>query len=112
MPGWRARRTSARSWNVCCRYITRPAVSTERLSLTTQGNIRYRLKTPYRDGTTDGVFEPLELMAHLSVRHPAVVQIGSPADLSWPDWAALVPTPRILTRYHGAINRDWRATSR
>ena len=29
-----------------CRYITRPAVSTERLSLTAQGNIRYRLKTP------------------------------------------------------------------
>ena len=23
----------------------------------------YRLKTPYRDGTTDGVFEPLDLMA-------------------------------------------------
>ena len=41
-----------------CRYITRPAVSTERLSLTAQGNIRYRLKTPYRDGTTDVVFEP------------------------------------------------------
>ena len=61
-----------------CRYITRPAISTERLSLTAQGNIRYRLvapahpcardiraslhiKTPYRDGTTDVVFEPLEV---------------------------------------------------
>ena len=30
----------------------------ERLSLTTQGNIRYRLQTPYRDGTTDVVFAP------------------------------------------------------
>ena len=29
-----------------CRYITRPAVSTERLSLTAQGLIHYRLKTP------------------------------------------------------------------
>ena len=29
-----------------CRYITRPAVSTERLSLTAQGKVRYRLKTP------------------------------------------------------------------
>ena len=55
---------------LCRRYITRPAVSTERLSLTAQGNVRYRLvapahpcardiraslhiKTPYRDGTTD-----------------------------------------------------------
>ncbi len=32
---------------------------TERLSLTAQRNIRYRLKTPYRNGTTDVVFEPL-----------------------------------------------------
>ena len=38
-----------------CRTITRPAVSTERLSLTGQRNIRYRLKTPSRDGTTDVV---------------------------------------------------------
>lgn len=66
-----------------CRYITRPAVSTERLSLTAQGNIRYRLKTPYRDGTTDVVFEPLDFIARL---------------------VALVPTPRVnLTRYHGVF---------
>ena len=66
-----------------CRYITRPAVSTERVSLTAQGNIRYRLKTPYRDGTTDVVFEPLDFIARL---------------------AALVPTPRVnLTRYHGVF---------
>ena len=65
------------------RYITRPAVSTERLSLTAQGNIRYRLKTPYRDGTTDVVFEPLDFIARL---------------------AALVPTPRVnLTRYRGVF---------
>ena len=38
-----------------CRYITRPAVSTERLSLTAQGLIHYRLETPYRDGTTQVV---------------------------------------------------------
>jgi hypothetical protein len=66
-----------------CRYITRPAVSTERLSLTAQGNVRYRLKTPYRDGTTEVVFAPLDFMARL---------------------AALVPTPRVnLTRYHGVF---------
>ena len=46
-----------------CRTITRAAVSTERWSLTAQGNIRYRLKTPYRDGTTDIVFEPLDKIA-------------------------------------------------
>jgi HSP90 family molecular chaperone len=34
------------------RYISRPAVSEKRLSLTSAGNIRYELKTGYRDGTT------------------------------------------------------------
>ena len=71
-----------------CRSITRPAVSTERLSLTTDGHIHCRLKTPYRDGTTHVVFEPLDFLSRL---------------------AALVPSPRVnLTRYHGAINMDWR----
>ncbi len=32
-----------------CRYISRPTVSVERLSLTAQGRIRYALKAPYRD---------------------------------------------------------------
>ena len=35
-----------------CRYITRPAVSEKRLSLTNSGNIHYQLKTPYGDGST------------------------------------------------------------
>ncbi len=35
-----------------CRYVSRPAVSEERLSLTQNGQVRYELKTPYRDGTT------------------------------------------------------------
>ena len=38
-----------------CRTITRPAASAERLSLTAQGLIHYRLKTPYRDGNARGV---------------------------------------------------------
>ena len=42
-----------------CRYIARPAVSEKRLSLTAQGKVRYELKTPYRDGTTHVIFEPL-----------------------------------------------------
>ncbi len=42
-----------------CRYISRPAVSEKRLSLTPHGNLRYQLKTPYRDGTTHVIFEPL-----------------------------------------------------
>jgi hypothetical protein len=35
-----------------CRYISRPAVSEKRLSLTPSRDVRYELKTPYRDGTT------------------------------------------------------------
>ncbi len=66
-----------------CRYISRPAVSEKRLSLTSNGNIRYQLKTPYRDGTTHVIFEPLDFMARL---------------------AALVPRPRAnLTRFHGVF---------
>jgi hypothetical protein len=31
-----------------CRYVSRPAIAVERLSLTPQGEVHYRLKTPYR----------------------------------------------------------------
>ena len=66
-----------------CRYITRPAVSEKRLSLTAHGKVRYELKTPYRDGTTHVIFDPLDFIARL---------------------AALVPRPRVnLTRYHGVF---------
>ena len=66
-----------------CRYISRPAVSEKRLSLTPNGNVRYQLKTPYRDGTTHVIFEPLDFIARL---------------------AALVPKPRVnLTRFHGVF---------
>ncbi len=66
-----------------CRYISRPAVAEKRLSLTANGNVRYRLKTPYRDGTTHVIFDPLDFIARL---------------------AALVPIPRVnLTRFHGVF---------
>jgi hypothetical protein len=74
-----------------CRYISRPAVSKQRLSVTPNGNVRYRLKTPYRDGTTHVIFEPLDFIARP---------------------AALVPKPRVnLTRFHGvfAPNSRYRA---
>ena len=66
-----------------CRYVSRPAVSEKRLSLTPNDNIRYQLKTPYRDGTTHVIFEPLDFIARL---------------------VALVPEPRVnLTRFHGVL---------
>lgn len=47
-----------------CRYICRPAVSEKRLSPTNNGLVRYRLKTPYRDGTTHVFFEPERSVGH------------------------------------------------
>ena len=73
-----------------CRYVSRPAVSEKRLSLTQNGQVRYELKTPYRDGTTHVIFDPLNFKARL---------------------VALIPKPRVnLTRYHGvfAPNSRWR----
>jgi hypothetical protein len=68
-----------------CRYITRPAISEKHLSLTNQGKIRYELKTPYRDGTTHVILEPVDFLVKL---------------------AALVPKPRVnLTRDHGVLLR-------
>src|SRR5580700_3357541 len=46
-----------------CRYVSRPPVASERLALRASGQVRYTLKTPYRDGTTHIVLEPLDLMA-------------------------------------------------
>ena len=47
------------------------------------GNVRYQLKTPYRDGATHVIFEPLDFIARL---------------------AALIPRPRAnLTRFHGVF---------
>ena len=54
-------------------HVSRPPVASERLALSASGQVRDTLKTPYRDGTTHVVLEPLDLMARL---------------------AALVPTPR------------------
>ena len=40
-------------------------MATERLSPTRGGNVRYALKTPYRDGTTHVIFEPEDFIARL-----------------------------------------------
>lgn len=89
--GVMARRDQRKKLERLCRYICRPAVSEKRLAMTSAGQIRYQLKTPYRDGTTHMFFQPLDFIARL---------------------AALVPKPRInLTRYHGvfAPNSTYRA---
>jgi len=54
-----------------CRTIARPVISEKRLSRSPQGRVRYQRKTPWKNGTTRVDFEPVELMAHIPVRHPA-----------------------------------------
>ena len=66
-----------------CRYITRPAIANERLSVNRAGQVVLKLKTAFRDGTTHIVMSPLEFMQRL---------------------AALVPRPRLhLIRFHGVL---------
>jgi len=74
-----------------CKYAGRPPLSMERLEALPDGRLRYGLKTPWRDGTTHVVFEPVELIEKL---------------------CALVPTPRAhMVRYHGLLGpaAAWRS---
>ena len=66
-----------------CRYISRPSLSEARLSLNNKGQVIYKLKTPYRNGTTHIVLDPLDFLSRL---------------------ASLIPRPRIhLIRFHGVF---------
>ncbi len=65
------------------RYVARPAVAGERLSLLPDGRVAYALKSRWRDGTTHVAFDPVDFVGKL---------------------AALVPPPRFNTvRYHGVL---------
>ena len=66
-----------------CRYMARGPLSNERLSIDGDGLVVHELKRPFRDGTTQCLFEPLDFLARL---------------------AALIPRPRChLVRYHGVF---------
>lgn len=66
-----------------CRYVSRPAIAEDRLRVLPSGEIVYKLKRDYSDGTSHLIFTPLEFMEKL---------------------AALVPKPRVhLTRFHGIL---------
>jgi len=92
-----------------CRYVTRPAIAEQRLSLTNQGKVRYELKTPYRDGTTHVIFEPVDFTAPA---HPCARGISASLHVI-AKLAALVPRPIVnLTRFHGvfapnSLHRVW-----
>ena len=71
-----------------CRYIARPAIAESRLSINEEGDVVYRFKKPWSDGTTSIKMTPLELLERL---------------------AALVPRPRVhLTRFHGVLGPHYK----
>jgi hypothetical protein len=66
-----------------CRYISRPPLAHARRSMTEDGKVSYRLKTPFRNGATHVIFETEDFIAKL---------------------AALVLPPRAnLIRYFGVF---------
>ena len=66
-----------------CRYVARPPVALDRLSITDDGLVVYALRHRWRDGTTHVALRPLEFIEKL---------------------AALIPAPRTnLIRYHGIL---------
>jgi hypothetical protein len=66
-----------------CRYASRPPVAAERLGRLPDGRLSYRMKTPWRDGTTHVIFSASEFLEKL---------------------AALVPAPRAhLVRFYGIL---------
>ena len=74
------------------RCAARPPLASERLSQLRDGRLSYRLKSPWKNGTTHVIFEPIELLEKLAV---------------------LVPAPRAnLIRYHGVVGpaSKWRAS--
>jgi hypothetical protein len=72
------------------RYVLRPPLAQDRLRLRPDGRVVVELKTPWHDGTTALVFEPLELLEKL---------------------AAITPRPEVnLIICHGVLgpNARWR----
>jgi hypothetical protein len=71
------------------RYVLRPPVAQDRLTLTPDGRVLLTLKSEWADGTTHLLFEPIEFLEKL---------------------AALTPRPRInLVLYHGILAPHARA---
>ena len=53
-----------------CRYVLRPPVAQERLSITPDGLVLVTLKSEWHDGTSHLVFTPVELLEKLAALTP------------------------------------------
>ena len=66
-----------------CRYIARPPLSLERLESHSDGRVRIRFKSAWKDGTHSVLLDPLDFISRL---------------------CALIPPPRFhMLRYHGVL---------
>ena len=59
--------TAARALLALCRYITRPAITNQHLTLNRAGQVVLTLKTPYREGTTHLVMSSLDRLGCVAV---------------------------------------------
>lgn len=66
-----------------CRYVLRPPVAQDRVTVTSEGQVRLALRHAWSDGTTHLGFDPVAFLERLAV---------------------LVPRPRVnLILYHGVL---------
>jgi hypothetical protein len=66
-----------------CRYVLRPPVAQDRVTVTSEGQVRLALRHAWSDGTTHLAFDPVAFLERLAV---------------------LVPRPRVnLILYHGVL---------
>ena len=59
------------------RYVCRPPIAKDRLSLTKSGYVVYKFKKPWRNGREAVVMDPLTFLSRLA----DAVQAAAPADL-------------------------------
>ena len=84
-----------------CKYILRPPLCRDRLTLAGDGRVFWELKRPYDNGTTHLAFEPLEFLERLAGGLPPST-----------DGGRLVPPPKSHTViYNGVLSSHaaWRA---
>ena len=96
-----------------CRYITRPALSDERIRVNAAGQVQLELKTPWRDGTTHLVMSPLAFMQRLAalVPRPRLQLRAATGRRSGAIISRIIPIPKTSSEAAGA-NRGWRASAR
>jgi hypothetical protein len=87
-----------------CRYVTRPAIASERLKRNRACQVVLQLKSAYQDATTHIVMSPLEFMQRLAVLVPQGVAIPN-VDLANPGHR---PAMRLLRRMLNSAHCDTR----